>query len=586
MYELFHKIVEEAKKIGRGISTLRFFKFADIPKFFRYFSRNEKWALAIFTTLLIGTSLFGITRWYIHHTKPIPALGGTYTEALVGQPHFLNPILAQGQTDQDISRLVFSGLYKVSPQGALIPDLAASAIQISPDQKTYTVRLKPNLKWHDGQPITADDVVFTIEAIQNPNYKSPFNSEWKNITVQELDSLTVQFTNTTVSSPFVTNLTIGILPKHLWSQVSPENFSTSQYNLQPIGSGPFFVKEISKLSSGTVDSISLESYSNYWAGKAYLDAIDFKFYDNYEDALFALHAKDVQSFGFIPFDKKVYVDQATKFSVMKLPVFEYQGLFFNEAQNPNVLGDLAVRTALAESVDRNELIGNVYNGLANAAYSPIMSGQIGYDPAISQIHPYSVSAAETVLDKDGWVLNASTGYRNKGSTALQFTITTNDFVLNEKSAEDLQAQWKKIGVQVRLNIVPTAQLQDNYIKTRNYDSILFAESTGLDPDPFSFWHSSQAQGSGLNLSSYRNTQVDSLISQARNTFNPAVRAADYQQFQEILAADLPAIILDQTLYVYQTSPNIKGIQLEVLANPEDRFYDVNQWYTETKRVWK
>ena len=587
MQPIIESIFEEVKNLQRSIQNLRFFTFSDIPKFFRVFSKNENIILAVCAVILLTNFSIYTTRGYLHHTVIVAGSGGDYSEAFVGAPHYLNPLLAESQTDQDLTKLVYTGLYSTDEHGNLIPNLASGPVQISSDQKQFTIPLKTTIKWQDGQNFSADDVVFTIQTLQNSAYNSPLYPLWQNITISKIDDHTIKLTNTNISAPFLSNLTLGILPQHIWSQVSPENFASSQYNLQPVGTGPYYIKEISKSTEGEISTITFDSYANYWAGKPLIDTITAKFFNQYEDALFSLHAKEVQGFGFIPFDKKIYVDQAkTNLHIYKLPVYEYQGLFFNEAKSPKVLSDPVVRQALAMSVDRNSLIQDVYNGFATPLFGPIMPGQIGYDPSIQSINSYSISAANTLLDQDGWVLDPNTHIRSKKNTQLSFTITTNDFVLNDDSAQNLKNQWQKIGVNVNVTIVPTAQLEQNYIKTRNYDSILFAESTGSDPDPFAFWHSSQAQGDGFNLSSYKNPQVDALISNARNTFDSSVRTTDYQQFQHIIAVDIPAIILDQTMYVYELTPSLQGVHLTTLANPEDRFYDVNQWYLNTKRVWK
>jgi peptide/nickel transport system substrate-binding protein len=582
----FTRLFEEGKKIGRGTKNLRLFEFADIKKIFKAFSKKEKIAFVILAVLLIGNVAFVAGRFYMQHTMAVPANGGTYIEGEVGSPQFINPLLSQSQTDKDLTHLVYAGLYKLDAKGNLIPDLAESALQISKDSKQYNVQLRSNLKWSDGQELNADDVIFTIQILQNPAYKSPLRRLWQNISVQKIDNLTIKFTNQSVSAPFLSNFTLGILPKHIWSKVTPEQFLLTQLNLAPVSSGPYFIKEIRKSVSGDVLSLKLESYSDYWQGKPLIDQIIINFYQNYEDALFALHSNGIQGFGFIPFDEKVYVDAKTSLQILKLPLYEYQSLFFNLDKSHNVLGDPAVRQALAKATDRASLINDVYPGLAAPAYGPIMPGQLGYNGDIQKINNFDIEAAKAILDKAGWIADPKSGLRAKGKVALQFSITTNDFVLNIKSAQDLKNQWQKIGADVTVNTVATADLESNVIRPRNFESLLFAEKTGTDPDPFFFWHSSQAKDPGFNLAQYKNALADKLISQARNTLDTSARDNDYKQFQSVLATDAPAIFLDQSFFVYEITPDVKGLQIKTLANPEDRFYDVVHWYIQTKRIWK
>jgi peptide/nickel transport system substrate-binding protein len=585
--ELFHKSIDELKKIGRGIKKLRFFKFMDLPRLFRIFSFKEKAAVLVLLAVLLTDLVFAGSRFYLRKTKVVPTFGGTYTEGVLGEPRFINPIIAQNQSDKDLVRLVYSGLYKFDSAGVLVPDMADSALQISSDQKQYTVKLKSNLKWQDGQSITADDVIFTIQLLQNPDYKSPQRKLWQNIQIQKVDDLTIKFTNREIASPFTTNLTLGILPKHIWAKVTADNFYFAKENLEPVGNGPYFIKEINKSVNGNIRSITLNSYSNYPQGKSFIDSVVLKFYADYEQLLSGFHTKEVDSIGFIPFDKKIFVDlNRSSVSVAQLPVYQYQALFYNLSKSSKVLGERAVRSALASSIDRKAFIQDIYSGLAIPAYTPILPGQLGYDSANENTNKYDPNSAEANLDKAGWAKDSKTGLRAKGSTPLKFNITTNDFVLNVKSAENIQQQWKKIGVDVSLNVIPTTELEKNYLRTRNFDVLLFAESTGYDPDPFVFWHSSQSANPGFNLAQYNNVTIDRLITDARNTFDPNIRASKYALFQNIFSQDLPALILDQSVFVYESHQPIEGMKIKYLANPEDRFYDINNWYLMTRRTFK
>jgi len=584
--EKFRQLLEEFKRIGRGIKNLRFFKFKLVRKFFGIFGRREKITLAVLALLLIADLAISGGRLYLKNTRAVPAFGSQYTEAEVGQPQLINPLLAQTQTDKDLTNLVYAGLYKFDAEGGLIPDLADGGPQIDASGKTYTVKLKPGLKWNDGQTLNADDVIFTVETLQNADYKSLLRHTWQNITVSKIDDLTIQFKNQAVSAPFLSNLTLGILPAHIWQKVSPNQFLSTKLNLQPVGSGPYFVKEILNARDGSAESMTFESYSNYWQGKPYIDHVKINFYQNYQDALLALHSKEVQGLGSVSFDQKIFVDPKTSLKISKLPTYEYQALFFNLVKSHNVLGDPAVRTALAQSIDRNKIINDVYQGLAFPDYGPIMSGQVGYNPDISKINSYDPANAKKILDQSGWTVDPKTGMRIKGKQPLQFSITTNDFVLNSDIATALKNQWQQIGVNVTVNIVASADLENKYIRPRNFDSLLFGIKTNPDPDPFVFWHSSQAKDPGLNISQYSNTLADKLISNAHSTFDLNKRFADYQQFQNVLATDVPAIFIAQSAYIYEMAQQIKGMQLQLLANPENRFYDIVHWYIQTRRIFK
>lgn len=580
------KIKEEIRKIVSGFSKLRFFKLEHVVLIINRFQRREK--IFFFSLLALFFLNFFLTSFafYLDRTEATPAHGGTYTEGMIGAPRYINPILAQSQTDKDLVKLVFAGLYKYDGKGNFLSDIAASGLQISTDQKQYTISLKPNLKWHDGRPITADDVVFTIETLQNPDYQSPLRSQWQGIRVEKVDELTVTFINRSISAPFLTNLTLGILPKHIWSNISAAEFQLSKFNLEAVGSGPYFVKEINKSIDREITSVALESYSNYSTGKAFIEQIICKFYPNTDEALFALRTKDVEGLGFIPSEKKAYVDAKRNLNVLKIPTNEYQALFFNLTRTSKVLGDRNVRQALATALNRQNFIDTVFSGLAKPTHGPIMPGQIGYNQDVEKVNQYNVTAANELLEKSGWTRNPETGIRNKGNVLLQFTITVNDFVFNVEGAKNLKEQWKQIGADVNVNVVPTTDFAAQYIRPRNFDALLFIESTGADPDPFVFWHSSQSQDPGFNIAQYKNTMVDRLISEGRSTLNASERREKYKEFQYLISIDLPAIFINQSYFVYEQNPKIKGVAIETLANPENRFYDVSHWYIQTQRIWK
>ena len=581
----FNNFKFELKKIGRGIKKLRFFKFMDIGKTFRAMPRKEKVVVLALLAILLIDAGASIGHAYVRHTTPIPAYGGTYSEGLVGGPRYINPVAAQTQTDKDLVKLVYSGLYKYDGNGKLVPDLAESDIQFGDGTKVYVVKMKPNLKWQDGQSVTADDVVFTIQLLQNPDYKSPVRKLWQNITVEKVDDLTVKFTNTDVSSPFVTNLTLGILPKHIWSNISADGFYIAKQNLEPVGSGPYFVKEISKTVNGDVKSLSMESFSNYQAGKPFIDNLNFKFYGSNDEAFAAFHAKETDSFGYVPFDPKVFADENKRgINTVQVPLYQYQALFFNMGTNSKVFGDAAVRQALAAAFDRSSFINDVYGSEAKPLTTPVMPGQIGFNQGAQDVYAFNQQLAEQALDSAGWPKDPQSGLRSKNGVPLKFTITTSDFIMNVKSAENLQSQWREIGADVSVNVVPTSDLI-NSIRSRNYETLLFSENTGYDPDPFAFWHSSQVQNPGLNLAQYRNNVADQLITAARSTFDNNSRNQKYFDLSNLFLQDSPAIILVQNTFVYEMRGDVHGMNIQYMASPQDRFNTINQWYLATRRIF-
>ncbi|MEO8065462.1 MAG: ABC transporter substrate-binding protein [Candidatus Doudnabacteria bacterium] len=518
-----------------------------------------------------------------------PRSGGELVEGLVGEPQFINPVLSETSgVDMDISRLVYGQLLKFDDQEKLTPDLAAALPQISQDQKTYTLNLKPNLKWQDGHALNADDILFTIQTIQNGDYQSPLRPNWARVKVAKVDDLTLTFVLHEVSASFASNFALGILPKHVWAGISAQNFRLTDYNLKPVGSGPFAVSEIKKTSDGTIKSVSLRANDKYYQGRPYLNQITFKFYDGYDSLIGAYQAKDIQSLGVVPFDQKAFLGTSDRMKANRINLPQYQAVFFNLPKN-STLNEKAVRQALWLATDRGSIIKDVYLGNAAPAYGPILEGSLGYNPSIAKSAHTNLEEAAGILNKAGWILDPATNIRYKnsakggsasgGKKTLEFSLaTTSNLVINVKAAQILQNQWAAIGVKVNLIIVNSYDLESQYIRPRAFDALLFSENVGADPDPFPFWHSSQSRDPGLNLSGFTNAEADKLLTEARQTSDPSIRTRDYLRFQEIINDQLPALFLVRSLYIYNVPKNLQGINLTDIIHPSERFLDVNRWY--------
>jgi peptide/nickel transport system substrate-binding protein len=553
-----------------------------LRKVFSLMGRREKMILSVLIVLAITSGLFTASRLVSAYTVAVPTNGGSYREGIIGQPRFINPLLATTDTDQSIIKLVFAGLYKLDNSGAVVPDMAETMPQISDDGLSYTIKIKANAKWHNGSAVTADDVVFTIQTLQNAQFNSPRRSEWQSTAVQKVDNNTVLFKLNSPSAPFLNNLVLPIISKQQWESVSPADFVLSQGNIEAIGSGPYVIKEVRKLAQGTIQSISLESFADYHNRRAYIDTIKLNFYENIEDVLTAIHGKQIDGFGFSPFDQSVRLDESNnELKITQLDLPQYQAVFFNTSNK--IFSDVKVRQALLLSTDVQSIIDTVYNGQGQPINGPILRQHVSGLPEPKIVT--DLEQAKTILDTAGWVLDPSTNVRKKNNVELAFTLSTNNFALNTKTAELLAGEWSKLGVKVALNIQPTHELTENAIRPRNYDALLFAQKLGADPDPFLFWHSSQIHNPGLNLSLYANNDADKVMSEARAATDKATRDEKYRQFQDIIGLDVPAIFLVQNVFTYAQKTDIQGLSLSSLSDTTARFYDMPNWYISTKRVF-
>ncbi len=570
-------------QIITGLKLVPQLRLSVLRKVFSLMGRREKMTLTVLAVLAITSGLFTGNQLMAKYTKSVPANGGAYREGIIGQPRFINPLLATSDTDQAIIKLVFSGLYRLDSNGEVVPDLAESFPAVSEDGLEYTVKIKNNAQWHDGTPVTADDIVFTIQTLQNAAYNSPHRGDWQSTTIEKTDNTTVKFRLKAQSAPFLNNLTLPIISKKVWGNVSPADFVLSQGNIEAIGNGPYVIKEVRKLAQGSVQTLILESFANYHNRRAYIDNLKLNFYEDVEGVLNAIHGKQIDGFGFSPFDQAVRLDEENnEFNVTQLPLPQYQAVFFNTSNR--LFSDIYVRKALQQATDIRKIIDEVYNGQGQVISGPILRQHVEGLPEPTIV--YDIEQAKKLLETSGWHYPEGGSVRKKGNTELAFTLSTNNFPLNAKAAELLAAQWSQLGVKVSLNIQPTRELAENVIRPRSYDALLFAQKLGADPDPFLFWHSSQIRNPGLNLSMYANTNADKVMSEARATTDKAERDEKYRQFQEIIGIDVPAIFLVQNVFSYAQKEDVQGLSLTSLSDSTSRFYDLPNWYIDTKRVFQ
>jgi peptide/nickel transport system substrate-binding protein len=563
-----------------GVKSIRHLRRSQIPQVLENFSRKEIYSL-IATVLAVILSGGFLVIHAFSDQGPGPHYGGELVEGLVGQPQFINPVLAlNSNVDTDISRVIYAQLLKFDAAGNLAPDLAESLPTVAEDQRTYTLKIKPNLKWSDGKPLNADDVVFTIQTIQAADFESPLRPNWSRVKVEKIDDLTLTFQLREVSVSFMNNFAVGILPKHVWQGLTPRNFRLSDINLKPIGSGPYSVREIKKTSDGTIKSITLQANQNYHEGEPYISNLTFRFYNDYEGLINAYQGKEIQSLGYVPFDKNAFLNENEKMSQYRVSLPQYQAVFFNLSKN-SVLSDKAVRQALWLVTDRSTIINDVYNGNAAPSFGPILPGSLGYNENIEKSVHKSLDEAIGLLEKSGWMIDPATNLRVHSTSKknLEFNLTlSGNLVLNVKTAQILETQWEQLGAKVNLVVVGPNELESQYIRPRSFEALLFSENVGADPDPFPFWHGTQAHDPGLNLSGFVNAEADRLLTEARQTADATVREKNYRRFQEIINGELPAIFIARSLYIYNVPKKVSGINLEDIVSPAERFLDINHWY--------
>jgi len=535
--------------------------------------------------------------WYmITHRTEIAAPGGLYTEGLIGTPRLVNPLYANSSdVDQDLARLIYSGLFRWNPDHGLEPDLA-DTYQMTEDQKTYTIHIRDHATWHNGTPIRAEDVVFTIQAIQNPTYRSSLASTFHGVTVSSLNEKTVQFVLEEPFAPFLSTLTVGILPADVWRDIPPKNAPLASLNLEPIGSGPYRFEKFTVDKKGNIRSYTLIRNETFYRHPPLIERLTFKFYSDTQALVNALENRNVEGASFVPCDLENKLTNKQTIQLLRPMTSMTTTLFFNQENQP-LLKDIRMRKAFALSLDRQEIINNALDGHGQPLYAPILAGMVGYDPDVEKLSQ-DLTAANTLLDETEFKRTTPDEIRAKirkekkdgqlqeVRDELVFTLSVVDQPEFIRAAETIMKQAANAGIRLNIQPVAASSFYETVIKPRAYQLLLTGTQSGLDSDPYPFWHSSQIKDPGLNLALYVNRDVDTFLEEARKTTDTKVRTEKYQAFQNLLVKDLPAIFLYQPTYTYAISTKVHNITLKQMFVPADRFVDIENWYVKTKKVMK
>lgn len=509
----------------------------------------------------------------------VPDTGGAYVEAVVGNPNYLNPILLQfNQVDRDLSALLFTGLTRFDENGMIVPDLA-ERWDVGDGGKMYDFYLRRDVRWHDRTPFTSDDVVFTIKAIQADDFQgSPEVAElWRSVTVEAAGDYGVRFTLKEPFAPFLEYTSVGILPRHLYSDSVGKEMLNSPYNLRPIGTGPF------KLTKITGEGIVLEPHADYYGPAPRLSQLRFRFYTDYSSALAALEKGEVDGLPYLDPKDAVRLGSDEKLAVYSAPDYlRYAVLFLNNSIQP--FADKAVRQAAAHAIDKERLVKTVMDGQAVPGKGPVSPGSWAFNPK-AKSYDYDPQKAVQLLEAAGWRDSNGDGIRDKDGQALSFVILTNDNRRRIKTGELVAEDLRKVGFKTEVQALPWADLLREYMAPRTFLGTI-AEQWLLtaDPDLYSLWHSGQIGGGGFNFSGLSNERIDKLLEEARHTVDRSRRTQLYAEFQDLWAEEIPSIILYYPQFGWAVNRNIRDARLSALIDGSSRFRHVSEWYVKTKQV--
>jgi len=564
--------------------------FKDLGEIINSFSISEKFLFYILSIILVLSCLTLINRVNKSVSINVPTNGGHLTEGIVGSPRFVNPVLAVSDVDHDLTSLIYSGLVKSSLDNSIVLDLAES-YELSNDGLIYTFKLKDNIYFHDGKKLTTDDVEFTINKIQDSTIKSPKRPGFYDVKIEKINEREISFILKKPYSPFIENLTVGILPKHLWDNLSTDQFPLSQYNVEPIGSGPYKVTKMETLQKNMLlipTYYELNAFDKYVNHKPFIEKLIIRFYKDEKALIAGYNKKEIESLNSISPEKIAEIDIQKNSTIERTPLPRVFAVFFNQNQS-EALSFKEVRQALDLAVDRNKIVNEVLYSYGKALYGPMPAG-ISEENEETNVDA-NIDSALKILSKAGWTLSSTTGIMQKKisktkTIQLSFTISTLNSSDLVKTAELVRNDWEKIGAKVEINQYDFGDLQQNIIRPRKFEALLFGEVIGRNMDFFAFWHSSQRNDPGLNISMYTNAKVDKLLEDARKTSDIDTRVSKYKEFSKEVEKDVPAIFLYSPEFIYIIPKKIQGMSELSVTLPFERFININNWYIETNNLWK
>jgi len=645
-------------------------------QFFKVLNKKEKKIFLVLLIIAVSSFLSLSFSLYFNNTQTQPQKGGTYTEGVLGSPRFINPIYAAASdVDRDLTELIYPGLMKYDEEGKIIPELIKE-YKVLDQGRIYEFYLKEDLVWQDGQPLTAEDVIFTIKTIQNPSFKSPLRSNWLGVKVEKISEMAVRFELSNSSAIFLENCTQKILPKHIWEEISYQNLPLSIYNLKPVGAGPYKFKDLRQDNQGNIRSMELSINSLYVGPLPSIQKIVFFFYDTEKEVFDAFKSGKVKGMSLLSLDDYQKLNES-KFTEYNLSLPRYFAVFFNPEKS-EILEDPQIREALSYGTNKEEIVNQVLLGKGKTVDSPILPEIYGFESPENS-HQFDREKAKSLITAAGFEekdngfrekivnktpsfqltsnlqqnskgnevtqlqkclaqdsevypegtvsgyfgpktkeavirfqekykseiltpynLTSGTGKVYKSTRAklnklcfasleetisLSFTLATVDQPNLVKVARILKEQWKELGINLNIQALDIATLEEGVIKPRSYEMLLFGEVLTAVPDPYPFWHSSQKKDPGLNLANYDNKNADNMLEDARQTLDQEQRKESLEKFQDLFLEDLPALLLYGPDYLYLVSKEIKGIETQTIIDPSKRLSNITDWYIKTKRVW-
>jgi len=546
--------------------------------------KKLRWQILIIVLALIviAVVLWGQQAEPVLVEAPEPTGGGIYTEGIVGSLLRLNPLLADfNPPDQDPASLLFNGLIQFDSTGLPQPDLS-DYWAISRNGEVYNFSLRADAFWHDGEPITSEDVVFTVNLLKNPDFpvQEDLAAFWNEIEVEALDDQTLQFRLPEAFSPFLDYLDFGILPAHLLNALSAQEIVDSPFNLQPVGSGPFQFDHLI-ISDNQILGVALQKNTNYYGDQVFFDQVVFLYFPDSQAAWEAYSAGEIQGIGKVTPEIlgsalqepniNLYTSRLPQMTLVLLNLENPQVPFFKEVE---------MRKALLHGINRQYLVDQINQGQAIIADGPIFPKTWAYYEGLSR-YEYDPEEAIDKIRELGYTFPAEGGTTrmNEEGDRLDLTLIYPDDEKHALIAQSIQENWFTLGINVTLEALTYEELISNRLEDRTYEvALVDLNLTSMpDPDPYPFWHQTQTTG-GQNYSMWNDRQGSEYLEQARIILDTGDRGRLYRNFQVRFFDQLPALPLYYPVYTYGVSSDVKGVRIGPIFEASDRLETITDWY--------
>lgn len=534
------------------------------------FIRRHVIGWLILVALLCGLTLLQIFLNYRSVSHTSPTKGGVYAEGSVDSINTLNPLFAVTQAELAASKLLYSGLLRYDEEGILQGDLAHS-VQIEERGKKYTVTLRPDIYWHDGKPVTADDVIFTIKTLQDPKVGAVTFQSWRGVTAVKKSERVIEFTLLNAYSPFASQLTSAVLPNHILSSVDPTMLRENEFNRDPVGSGPYKIIDLKTLDpNGQKSLLQLQTNELYWGGVPNIPRLSLATYESEDKLLAAFKAHEINAVNDITTKAVRELSQSQEDRVQDVPV--NSGVYALFKMNNPLLQDKDLRRALVQATDTQEISKKL---LGKSLQGPVTNAFLPETMKLSQ-GKYDNKVANQILESKGWKKVGL--FREKEGVKLELRVVSVDTDDYREIIDLLKTQWEKVGVKVTPQYIDPEQIQQTILRPREYDVLVYELEFGGDPDVYAYWHSSQASEHGANFANYTSSLSDDALVSGRVRSDMAIRDQRYSSFAKQWIDDAPAVALYQPTLHYVTASQVRSLDnSRSLPTASDRFNSISTW---------